>query len=214
MSYPSVVAAALSGASLRQLSYWRSEQSNDGPLLSPSFYNRGGRVAYSFHDVVALRAFVYLRAKRVPLQRVRKAVHNLRQLGETEHLSSYQLVAVGKDVVWRVSDEVAMDLTRTPGNYVIAEMVDILASFQGANDRQVVALRTPKPGIEVDPDIRGGYPVIEGTRVPYDVVSSLFQDGIAPEDIVGYYPSVNPYAARGARDLAVYVDEYRDKAVA
>jgi uncharacterized protein (DUF433 family) len=145
---------------------------------------------------------------------VRKAVHNLRQLGETDHLSSYKLVAVGKDVVWRVSDEVAMDLTRSPGNYIIAEMVDILASFQGANDRQVVPLRRPKPGIEVDPDVRGGYPVIEGTRVPYDVVSSLVQDGIAPEDIVSYYPSVSPYAARGARDFAIYVDEYRNRDVA
>lgn len=214
MSYPSVVAAALSGASLRQLSYWRSERSSDGPLLSPSIHNRGGRVAYSFQDVIALRTFVYLRAQHVPLQRVRKAVHNLRQLGETEHLSSYQLVAVGKDVVWRVSHDVAMDLTLSPGQHVIAEMIDILDSFQGAHERQVVPLRRPKPGIEVDPDIRGGYPVIAGTRVPYDVVSSLVQDGLAPEDVVSYYPSVSPAAARGARDFAEYVDEYRDKAVA
>ncbi len=213
VSYPSVVAAALSGASLRQLSYWRSERSNDGPLLSPSFHVRGGRVAYSFQDVIALRTFVYLRAKDVPLQRVRKAVHNLRLLGETEHLSSYQLVAVGKDVTW-ISDDFAIDLTRSPGNFVIAQMGDILGSFQGTNDREVVALRRPKPGIEVDPDVRGGYPVIEGTRVPYDVVSALVQDGLAPEDIVSYYPPVSPDAARGARDFAVYVDEYRDKAVA
>lgn len=212
MSYPSVVAAALSGASVRQLSYWRSSRSAEGPLLSPTF--QGSRVAYSFQDVVALRAFVYLRAKDVPLQRVRKAVQHLRQLGETEHLSSYKLVAAGKDVVWRISDDVALDLTNNPGNYVIAEMVDILDAFQNANDRTVVPLREPKPGLAVDPDIRGGFPVIEGTRVPYDVVSSLVRDGVAPEEIADYYPSVGAAAAVGATEFAAYVDQYRDKAAA
>ncbi|HWE91456.1 MAG TPA: DUF433 domain-containing protein [Pseudonocardiaceae bacterium] len=211
MSYPSVVAAALSGASLRQLSYWRSPRSDEGPLLAPSFYRRGARVSYSFQDVVALRTFVYLRAKGIPLQRVRKAVRNLRDLGEVDHLSSYKLVAVGKDVVWRVSDDAAIDLTRSPGNHVIAEMVDILGPFSGLRDRQVVPLRKPKPGLAVDPEIRGGYPVIEGTRVPYDVVAALVQDGLAPEEVVDFYPSVSPEAAVGARDFAVYVSEYRDR---
>lgn len=212
MSYPSVVAAALSGASLRQLSYWRSSRSAEGPLLSPTFH--GSRVVYSFQDVIALRTFVYLRAKDVPLQRVRKAVQHLRQLGETEHLSSYRLLAVGKDVVWRISDGTALDLTNQPGNYVIAEMVDILAAFRNANDRVVVPLRAPKPGLAVDPDIRGGFPVIDGTRVPYDMVSALVRDGVAPEDVADYYPSVSPEAALSARDFAVYVDQYRDKAAA
>ncbi len=212
MSYPSVVAAALSGASVRQLSYWRSNRSADGPLLAPTFH--GHKVAYSFQDVVALRTFVYLRAKQVPLQRVRKAVQNLRQLGETEHLSSYTLVAVGKDVVWRISSDVALDLTKNPGHHIIAEMVDILGAFQNANDRVVVPLREPKPGLAVDPDIRGGFPVIEGTRVPYDVVSSLVRDGVAPEDIADYYPSVSREAALGARDFDAYVDQFRDKPAA
>ncbi|HEY4458601.1 MAG TPA: DUF433 domain-containing protein [Pseudonocardiaceae bacterium] len=212
MSYPSVVAAALSGASIRQLSYWRSSRSADGPLLSPTFH--GSRVGYSFQDVVALRTFVYLRAKDVPLQRVRKAVQYLRQLGETEHLSSYKLLAVGKGVVWRISDGTALDLTNQPGNYVIAEMVDILAAFRNANDRVVVPLREPKPGLAVDPDVRGGFPVIEGTRVPYDMVSALVRDGVPPEDVADYYPSVSPEAAVGARDFDAYVDQYRDKAAA
>ncbi len=42
---------------------------------------------------MALRTFVYLRSRKVPLQRVRKAVQSLRDMGATEHLSSYQLVA-------------------------------------------------------------------------------------------------------------------------
>ncbi|HEV2781821.1 MAG TPA: DUF433 domain-containing protein [Actinophytocola sp.] len=211
MSYSSVVAAALSGASLRQLSYWRSAQSSEGPLLAPTLHVPGSRASYSFQDVVALRTFVYLRARGVPLQRVRKAVAKLRDLGETNHLSSYQLIAVGKDVAWVSSDESAVDLTGRPGQQVIAEMVDILGAFDGPRRRDVVPLHQPKPGVAVDPEVRGGYPVIEGTRVPFDLIAALLDDGVAAEDVASFYPSVPPYAARGAREFARYVDAYRER---
>jgi uncharacterized protein (DUF433 family) len=210
MSYAPVVAAALSGASLRQLSYWRSPRSTESPVLAPQFHVPGARVAYSFVDVVELRTFVYLRAHNVPLQRVRKAIRRLRDMGETAHISSYSLVAVGRDVVWRISDRSAVDLTGEPGQQVIAQMVDILAVFP-TQSHEVVSLLRPKPGVAVDPEVRGGYPVIEGTRVPYDLVAALIEDGLAPEEISAFYPSVEPDAARGARDFAQYVDGYRVK---
>ncbi len=213
MSYRPVVAAALSGASLGQLSYWRSSRSSEAPLLAPAFHVPRARVAYSYRDVVALRTFVYLRSQNVSLQRVRRAVRSLRGLGELDHLSSYRLVAVGRDVVWQVSDEFAVDLTRQPGQQVIAEMVDILAAFRGPRPatREVVALHSPAQGLEIDPDIRGGYPVIEGTRVPYDVVASLLDDGVSAEDVARFYPSVSAAAAFGAVAFARYVDGYRVK---
>jgi DNA-binding transcriptional MerR regulator len=89
MSYNPGLAAALSGATVRQLSYWRSARSAD-PLLRPEFYVPRSTVSYSFRDVVALRTFVYLRAQHVSLQRVRKAVRQLRQFGEMGHLSEYR----------------------------------------------------------------------------------------------------------------------------
>lgn len=214
MSYNSVVAAALSGASQRQLSYWRSSRSSEGPLLAPTLHSRGARASYSFQDVVALRTFVYLRGRGVPLQRVRKAIANLRDLGEASHLSSYRLIAVGKDVAWVSAADSAVDLTRLPGQQVIAEMVDILSAFLGPRNRDVVPLHHPKPGVDVDPEIRGGYPVIEGTRVPYDLVAALLDDGVTEEDVANFYPSVPGKGARGAREFARYVDTYRVRAPA
>jgi uncharacterized protein (DUF433 family) len=211
VSYKPVVAAALSGASLGQLSYWRSPRSSEAPLLAPAFHVPRARVAYSYRDVVVLRTFVYLRSQGVPLQRVRRAVRSLRELGELDHLSSYRFVAVGRDVVWLVSDKLAVDLTRQPGQQVIAEMVDILAEFRGPREHSVVALHSPAPGLEIDPGVRGGYPVIVGTRVPYDVVASLLDDGVSAEDVVHFYPSVSPAAALGAVTLARYIDGYRAK---
>lgn len=210
MSYKPLVAAALSGATLRQLSYWRSSRSTEAPLLAPELHEPRSHVSYSFPDVVALRTFVYLRSRKVPLQRVRKAVQSLRDMGATEHLSAYQLVAVGRDVVWKISEEVAVDLTRRPGQHVIAQMVDILAAFRGPHDREVVPLYRPKPGVAVDPGIRGGYPVIAGTRVPYDMVASLLEDGVTAEEVAGFYPAVSATAARGALAFARYVDSYRE----
>jgi uncharacterized protein (DUF433 family)/DNA-binding transcriptional MerR regulator len=208
MSYTPEIAAALSGATLRQLSYWRSSRTSRSrtarPLLAPEVHLPRSRVSYSFRDVLALRTFVYLRANEVSLQRVRKAVRSLREMGETDHLSSYTLVASGRDVVWRLSDDDAVDLTRHPGHQVIAKMIDIVRPF-GA----MVALFAPKPGIQVDPEVRGGYPVMEGTRVPFDLVASLLDDGVSPEDVTAIYPSVDASAVQGAAEFAKYVREHR-----
>lgn len=208
MSFPPVIAAALSGATVRQLSYWRSTRTTE-PLLAPEFHKPRSRVSYSFRDVVALRTFVYLRSQDVPLQRVRKAVAHLRKMGADEHLASYTLVALARDVVWVTSDEAAIMLTRDPGQVVIAEMVAILGAFANMRRRDVLPLRAPVTGVEVDPDVRGGYPVIEGTRVPYDAVAALLDDGVAPDEVASFYPSVTADAARGAVAFARYVDEYR-----
>lgn len=207
MSFTPVVAAALSGASTGQLAYWRSSRTTE-PLLAPEHHEPRSRVSYTFRDVVALRTFVYLRSRQVPLQRIRRAVASLRRLGHDEHLSEYSLVALGHDVVWRVSVDEAIDLTRNPGHGVLAQMADILAPFLNMQDQAVLDLRRPKPGISVDPSVRGGFPVVEGTRVPYDLVASLLDDGLDIAAISEIYPSVSVEAARGAADFARYVHTF------
>lgn len=203
MSYRPAVAAALSGATLRQLSHWRR---GPEPVLAPMQARASGRVSYSFRDVVALRAIVYLRGKNVPLQRFRKALAALRAMGETDHLSSYEFVAIGKDIVWRESAEQSTVLTGEPGQRVIAQMVDVLASFTDAEGNTVSPLARPEPGVEVDREVRSGFPVIEGTRVPYDLVAALLADGMAAEEIHVIYPSVTARAAEGALAFASRVE--------
>jgi len=207
MSYTPAVAATLGGATLRQLSHWRR---GPEPVLAPAQARAGGRVFYSFRDVVALRANVYLRSKNVPLQRFRKALVALRAMGETDHLSSYEFVAIGRDIVWRESAEQATALTGEPGQRVIAQMVDILESFT-VRGKTVSPLARPEPGVEVDREVRSGFPVIEGTRVPYDLVASLLADGMAAEKIIEIYPSVTAQAAKGALAFASRVDSNKQR---
>jgi uncharacterized protein (DUF433 family) len=185
-----------------------------GPPLKPEVQKLQVRVSYSFRDVLALRRFVYLRAHDVSLQRVRRTVKQLRSFGETQHLSAYTLVALGRDVAWLRADDDVVALTSRPLQQIIAEMAAILGAFKGLHGREVVPLLEPAPGIRVDPEVRGGYPVIDGTRVPFDLVAGLLADGMTESELKAFYPTVSARAARGALTFARYVAGHRDAAAA
>jgi uncharacterized protein (DUF433 family) len=203
VAYPSYLAATLSGASLRQLQYWREQE-----ILHPELKRSGGRVLYSFRDVVALRTFVYLR-EELSLQLIRKAIGKLRELGNADHMSQYKLVASAGRIVL-IDDESIMDLTKNPGQYVAAFMRDVFQPFVNMQGAEVVNLLRPRELVSVDPDMQGGYPVIAGTRIQFDLVASLVSDGVDPEEVSDFYPSVTGAAARDAASLARIVAEYRD----
>ncbi|MDP4505801.1 MULTISPECIES: DUF433 domain-containing protein [unclassified Nonomuraea] len=197
-----MLAAALSGASVGQLRHWRRRP----PVFAPE-YQMPQKVLYSYRDVVALRSIAYLREKDVTsLQSIRKSIKNLRALGKVEHLSEYKLVRSGNTIVLVDGDE-AVDLLRQPGNVVLAGMVDVFGEFDGRVGR-VLPFQRPVPGVVVDPEIRSGFPVIEGTRVGYDQVAGLMADDVPAEDIAGFFPSVNAEAARAANRFADYVSKY------
>ena len=84
--YTTRLTAALSGATPRQLAYWRLD-SGRGPLLLPEF-GTSPRALYSFRDVIALRICVRLR-KETSLQRVRRAVAHLQDTAPESHLASH-----------------------------------------------------------------------------------------------------------------------------
>jgi uncharacterized protein (DUF433 family)/DNA-binding transcriptional MerR regulator len=207
VSYEPKMAAALSGATPRQLAYWRRESGAGGPVLVPEL-SSSRPILYSFRDVLALRACVQLRQK-VSLQKIRRAVDALREgLGAREHLSSYRLVA-GPDTVYLADHDHAVDLLKRPGNVVIREMVDVLAPFY-VEGRHIPDLLQPRPHIAIDPDVRGGEPVVEGTRIPAAEVAALVRDGVAPEDVGEFFPGMSATAVRDAVDFTDYADSYFD----
>lgn len=206
MTYEPKLAAALSGATLRQLAHWRRAVPGREAILVPEI-SAQRPILYSFRDVVALRICVKLRADS-SLQSIRKALDTLRKdLRELEHLSRYRLVSDG-GTIYLADEEHAVDLVRRRGNLVMYEMVDVLAPFY-RDGRQIPALLEPRPNLRVDPEVRGGEPVIKGTRVPASDVAALVRDGISPERIADFYPNVSADAASEARDFADYVDSYQ-----
>jgi uncharacterized protein (DUF433 family) len=146
----------------------------------------------------------------VSLQKIRKALATLKRFGEFEHLSSYSLVAEGDSIVLvgDRNDDHATDLVKHPGQRVIATIDDILQEFAPRAGVVVPHLLRPKQHVSVDPETQGGQPVITGTRVPFDAVAELVEDGVSPEGIADYYPGVTAEAARDAVSFALYVDSY------
>ncbi|GAA2370619.1 hypothetical protein Cme02nite_45300 [Catellatospora methionotrophica] len=213
MSYEPKLAAALSGATLAQLAHWRNARDGQGAILLPEL-SATKPVLYSFRDILALRTCVALR-RESSLQRIRKALSTLRvDLGERDHLSRYTLVA-GNDTIYfvDVDEQEAVDLVRSRANLVMHELVEVLRPYY-YNGRRVPALFEPRPHLSVRPDVRGGEPVIKGTRVPYQQVASLVRDGVAAARIRDFYPGVSEAAAVDAADFADYADSYQTQVAA
>ncbi len=205
MSYGPPLAAALSGASTGRLSYWRHTTPQRGPLLVPEYGSRP-RVNYSFRDIIALRMFVQLR-ETVSLQRIRKAVEWLQENHPDTHLSVHRLLADpgGETIVWISANGDYFDVVQRPGQQGFAVvMQNVLHAFQ-ARGRLVPDLIHPARGIAVDPEVRGGFPVVEGTRIPFTAIAGLTRDGLNEEEIAGLYPAVTAEAVVGASELAFEV---------
>ena len=128
------------------------------------------------------------------LQKIRRAVQNLRDLGNTEHVSRYQLLATPAGI--------GTDLVREPGNRPLdVTLADVVGPFDTAT-RHVAALFKPRELLDVDPDVCGGYPVVTGTRVLFDQVASLVTDGVRPEHIDRCFPGITAAAAEDATSFA------------
>jgi uncharacterized protein (DUF433 family) len=84
-------------------------------------------------------------------------------------------------------------------------MLEVLAPFETRSGRPVPALERPRPRIAVNPKVLGGYPVIAGTRVPFDVVASLAEDDLGPREIAAVYPSIDQEAIGDAVSFAEQV---------
>jgi uncharacterized protein (DUF433 family) len=205
MSYSPKLAAALSGATIRQLAHWRRPRPDAEPVLVPEISSERP-ILYSFRDVVALRTCVRLR-QEASLQKIRRALDSLRgDLGLRDHLSEYRLVADDSSIYLADSDH-AVDLIRSKGNVVIHQFIDVLRPFY-VQGRQIPDLLNPRANVEVDPEVRGGEPVISGTRIPYEDVAALMRDGVPAENVHDFFPHVTADAARDAFDFASYVDSY------
>jgi uncharacterized protein (DUF433 family) len=90
---------------------------------------------------------------------------------------------------------------------VVSEVLmrDVLSPFTTREGRAVPDLEKPRRLLAVNPRVLAGYPVIAGTRVPFDVVAGLAEDGVPTAEIIEMYPSVDPASVGDAQDFAAQV---------
>lgn len=203
MAFPVPLASKMSGATVNQLAYWRASG-----VLRPEVESTKAPLLYSFRDIVALRTIAWLREEH-SLQSVRKALATLPEFDIVEHPASYKLVKLGSSIGVMPEDaDHAIDLVKQPGQQTIGTLEDVFAEFEARGHRKVDALLRPRQGIEVNPSKLGGWPTITGTRVPYDIVATLIEDGsVTPDQVGHYYPGVSAEAARDALDYQQSVVE-------
>jgi uncharacterized protein (DUF433 family) len=69
------------------------------------------------------------------------------------------------------------------------------------------------PGITIDPEIRGGKPVIKGTRVPVDILLGKLAGGTTYEELMQEYDLTRDQIFAALRYAAAVLGEERVKAI-
>lgn len=198
--------SVLSGATTEQLRRWRQDP-GDGPWLRPEIDQRG-EPFYRFADVVAVRLFLR-RPGAGPLPRLQRALARLDDEHAETHLAGAGLHAAAGSgpVLWLSPDGDYLGVvepTGQPGVRVV--LTDVHAGFTTADGRLVADLRRPTPGITVDPGVRGGGPVLAGTRLRYNEISHLADDGMDVVGIRTLYPGATAATIAGAVRFARLVE--------
>lgn len=197
MSFPLKLASHLTGATPAQLRKWRG----DGLLVPEVSAERPP--LYSFQDLVALRSMVFLRAK-TSSQKLTKAWLSLSRMNLVDlvdHPSQYSFGSDGRRIfVQAPGDDDVLDLTHDVGQALVKyTFEELFEEFSDWRNRPVVNFQRPSEHIEVNPRRLGGWPTIDGTRVPYDLVSNLVDgDSVFLEEVDDYYPGVSPAQVRDA----------------
>src|SRR5690606_34174854 len=124
-----------------------------------------------------------------------------------EHPSAYRFGTDGETIYLGTEDGDAIDLLRRRGQPSVFPFDDMLRSLENFTADAVPAFERPSKHIEIQPARMGGWPTIQGTRVPYDEIARLVDFAtIYPEDVSHYYPSVSRAAAEDAVDFASKVE--------
>lgn len=148
---------------------------------------------YAFAD---LRDLVTARKLRdelhVKLPRIREALATIRDIDDQERLAQAELAVIGDRMFYRNRTRGVEPIDVGPGGQrVLAVTMASIFDELGVTDPDVPQLR-PAPGVLIDPRVRGGTPVVDGTRIPTQLIAMLDADGMSPADIVDLYPSLMP----------------------
>lgn len=200
MAFPAKLTSRLTGVTPSQLTSLRQKG-----VVVPEI-NPYRPPLYSFRDILALRTIARLRAM-TSAQRIHKAFLTLDVFDLTEHPAAYRFGSDG-DTIFVEHNEQAVDLVKHPGQVQVFPFSEALGAFEDWRGRRVDSLAQPAQGIAVRPGRMGGWPTVEGTRVPYDIVAGLVDDvTVTAHDVPHFYPTVSVLQAQQAVDFDRQVEQ-------
>jgi uncharacterized protein (DUF433 family)/DNA-binding transcriptional MerR regulator len=172
---------------LSTLAYWARTG-----VLEPSQRRSRPRL-YSFEDLRDLRVAQSLRDQGAKPGEIREVVDYLRMLaGERlERLAQAELAVIGADVIYRsrTAGIEPVQPSRRGQRVLAVDMTKIFEELGPAAVSSVTELH-PAPGVLIDPNVRGGTPVVDGTRIPTATISELLDDNTSIERILDMYPAL------------------------
>jgi len=145
---------------------------------------------YAFEDLRDIVAARKLREGGARLPSIREAIEKLRRIDEPERLAQAELAVIGKNVVFRNRGKGIDPADLNKGGVgVFAVTISEIFDELGTNDLGDLRIRA-NSRVEIDPDVRGGTPVVAGTRIPTQIIADLASEGLSPDDIRELYPSL------------------------
>jgi uncharacterized protein (DUF433 family)/DNA-binding transcriptional MerR regulator len=158
-------------------------------LVEPSQRRERPRL-YAFADLRDLVTVRRLRDAGALLPKIREALAVIRTVDSSERLAGAELLVVGGNVIYRNRAQGVEPVDVNMGNQrVLAVTMDSIFQELGAPDPLRRELR-PRPGVVIDPEVRGGTPVLQGTRIPTQLVAELVDDDMTPADVIALYPAL------------------------
>lgn len=194
-------AAAIAGASIRQVEYWRKTR-----LVSPALSRRlGVRTEvrlYNVSELVELRVVGELRRQGLSLQHIRAVVRRLRKTYDAP-LRELRFAVVGKELYFQHPDG-TWEGGLSPDQLVFHSVLAIgeirssvvQAISQGRSQEahgRVIRRR----------GVRSSQPVFDGTRVPVSAVQAWLERGASDSRILQAYPELTAADVQTARLASV-----------
>jgi uncharacterized protein (DUF433 family)/DNA-binding transcriptional MerR regulator len=185
--YTAREASRISGVPLTTLAFWARTG-----VIEPSQQRRRPRL-YSFEDLRDLRVAQALRDQGARRGQIRAVVDFVRAetRDDPERLAQAEVDVVGDVIAYRDRQRGIEPLEPSGhGQRVLAvDMRDIFRDL--VRPAGGVATLTPARRVAIDPGVRGGTPVIDGTRIPTALIAELLADGSTVDAIVAAYPAID-----------------------
>lgn len=186
--YEAARAAQLSGIPRSTLYDWVRER-----VLVPDFH-RASPMRWSYRDLVYLRLLARLRQHGMERDDAAERVRLVRRLAAAGEVESVRLTHRGLLLPGETHD-------RLTGEAVLADLAELIDSFDllepiaGVNTGRLWEPNLVKPTEHtfISPDVLGGEPCIEGTRIPTASVHALVAHrGMNTTQVVALYPQLTP----------------------
>ncbi|MFP4139429.1 MAG: DUF433 domain-containing protein [Phycisphaerae bacterium] len=201
--YTAPEASRLSGVSSRCVRYWFRGDGKRGPALGIGDYSDtpDDSLLLSFHDLIDVKVVGAIREKGVPLQYLRK-IHSrlIEELGTRHPFARKDFYTDGK-AVWvnEKSKEGEMIREILSGQHAFPTILKpFLESIEYDEHSLMAEIWHIGKGIIIDPEIRYGKPVVEGTGIPAELLAMAYQANGEDPEIVAEWYDVSPAEVEAA----------------